>query len=118
MLEERLRKASRAVRIHAFQMVHHAKLGHLGGDFSAADLLVTLYLGVMRIDAKNPSWPERDRFIMSKGHCSAALYATLAEAGILDEAALATFMDPMSKLNGHPDRNKVAGGSFGRDHQC
>ena len=44
MLEERLRKASRAVRIHAFQMVHHAKLGHPGGDFSAADLLVTLYL--------------------------------------------------------------------------
>ena len=90
-------------------MVHHAKLGHPGGDLSSADILVTLYLAVMRLDPKNPTWPGRDRFIMSKGHCSAALYATLAEAGILDHAALATFMDPLSKLNGHPDRNKVPG---------
>jgi transketolase len=109
VLRERLRKASRAVRIHALQMVHHAKLGHPGGDFSSADILVTLYLAVMKIDPKNPSWPGRDRFVMSKGHCSAALYATLVEAEMLDEAALATFMDPLSKLNGHPDRNKVAG---------
>ncbi|HEY4378765.1 MAG TPA: transketolase, partial [Acidobacteriaceae bacterium] len=109
VLEEHLRKASRTVRINSFKMVHHAKLGHPGGDFSSADVLVTLYLAVMRIDAKNPAWPERDRFIMSKGHCSAALYATFAAAGILDENALATFMDPLSKLNGHPDRNKVPG---------
>src|SRR5580698_10298097 len=87
-LESRLRKASTAVRMNALRMVHHAKLGHPGGDFSSADILVTLYLAVMRIDSKNPAWPERDRFIMSKGHCSAALYATLAEAGILDHAAL------------------------------
>jgi transketolase len=109
ILRDRLRKASRAVRIHALEMVHHAKLGHPGGDLSSADILVTLYLAVMRIDPKNPTWPGRDRFIMSKGHCSAALYATLAEVGILEESALATFMDPMSKLNGHPDRNKVPG---------
>src|SRR5450432_1960860 len=103
ILRERLRKASRAVRIHALQMVHHAKLGHPGGDFSSADILVTLYLAVIKIDPKNPSWPGRDRFVMSKGHCSSALYATLVEAGMLDEAVLATFMDPLSKLNGHPD---------------
>jgi transketolase len=90
-------------------MVHHAKLGHPGGDFSSTDVLVTLYLSVMKIDPRNPAWPNRDRFVMSKGHCSAALYATLAAAGMLEEAALATYMDPLSLLNGHPDRNKVAG---------
>jgi transketolase len=107
--QDRLRKASRAVRMHALEMVHHSRLGHPGGDLSCADVLVTLYLAVMRIDPKNPQWPDRDRFIMSKGHCSAALYATLAAAAILDETDLKIFMDPLSKLNGHPDRNKVAG---------
>jgi transketolase len=72
-------------------------------------VLVTLYLAVLNIDPRNPQWADRDRFVMSKGHCSAALYATLAAANILDEADLKTFMDPLSKLNGHPDRNKVAG---------
>ncbi|MDP9050664.1 MAG: transketolase [Acidobacteriota bacterium] len=106
---KRLQKASIAVRRNALQMVHHAKLGHLGGDFSSSDILVTLYLAVMKIDPLNPAWPDRDRFVMSKGHCSAALYATLVAAGMLNEAALATFMDPLSQLNGHPDRNKVPG---------
>jgi transketolase len=108
-LESRLRKASVAVRRNALRMVHHAKLGHPGGDFSSADILVTLYLSVMKIDPRNPAWPNRDRFVMSKGHCSAALYASLVAAGVLEEAALKTYMDPLSMLNGHPDRNKVAG---------
>lgn len=108
-VEKRLRKAGSEVRAHALEMVHHAKVGHPGGDLSATDVLVTLYLAIMRIDAKNPAWPERDRFIMSKGHCSGAFYATLAQAGLLDVEALKTYMDPLSKLNGHPDRNKVAG---------
>jgi transketolase len=90
-------------------MVHHAGLGHPGGDFSSADILATLYLAVMKFDAANPLWTERDRFVMSKGHCSGAFYATLAAAGIIDEALLNTYMDPLSKLNGHPDRNKLAG---------
>lgn len=108
-VEKRLRRAASEVRAHALEMVHHAKVGHPGGDLSATDVLVTLYLAIMRIDAKNPAWPERDRFIMSKGHCSGAFYATLAQAGLLDVEALKTYMDPLSKLNGHPDRNKVAG---------
>jgi transketolase len=107
--KDRLRRASRVVRLHALQMVHHSKLGHPGGDLSCADVLVTLYLAVLKLDPANPRWPDRDRFIMSKGHCSAALYATLAVANMLNEADLKTFMDPLSKLNGHPDRNKVAG---------
>jgi Transketolase, N-terminal subunit len=108
-VEKRLRMAGSEVRTHALEMVHHAKVGHPGGDLSATDVLVTLYLAIMRIDAKNPAWPERDRFIMSKGHCSAAFYATLAQAGLLEVEALKKYMDPLSKLNGHPDRNKVTG---------
>ena len=108
-LKERLQKAARTVRARALRMVYHAKLGHPGGDLSSADILTTLYLAILRIDPRNPSWPERDRFIMSKGHCSAALYATLAAADFLDEQALQTFMEPLSPLNGHPDRNKVQG---------
>lgn len=106
---QRLRSASRWVRARALEMVHRAKIGHPGGDLSAADILVTLYLGVMKFDAADPAWPDRDRFILSKGHCSAALYAVLAAAGILDERLLSTFIDPLSPLNGHPDRNKVRG---------
>src|ERR1035441_6336678 len=90
-------------------MVHHAKVGHPGGDLSSADILVTLYLDVLRVRAAEPGWPERDRFIMSKGHCSASFYATLAEAGFIPKDWLGTFMKPLSMLNGHPDRNKVPG---------
>jgi transketolase len=95
--------------MRALDMVHHAKVGHPGGDLSAADVLVTLYLDVMRLRVAEPQWAERDRFIMSKGHCSASFYATLAEAGLIPKEWLASYMDPLSKLNGHPDRNKVPG---------
>jgi transketolase len=101
--------AARRIRRNSLKMTHAAKMGHPGGDFSAADILATLYLSVLRIDPANPSWPDRDRFILSKGHCSGALYATLAEAGFLTAESLASYMKPLSKLNGHPDRNKVAG---------
>jgi len=108
-VEARLRKAASEVRIHALEMVHHAGVGHPGGDLSSADILVTLYLEVLRIDPANPTAQERDRFVMSKGHCSAALYATLAQAGVMKMEVLKTFMDPLSKLNGHPDRKGVPG---------
>jgi transketolase len=108
-VEARLRKAASEVRIHALEMVHHAGVGHPGGDLSSAEILVTLYLEVLRIDPANPTAQERDRFVMSKGHCSAALYATLAQAGVMKMEALKTFMDPLSKLNGHPDRKGVPG---------
>jgi transketolase len=108
-LEARLRRAAAEVRIHALEMVHHAGVGHPGGDLSATDILVTLYLAVMRIDANNAAWPERDRFVMSKGHCSGSFYATLAQAGLLKVELLKTYMEPLSMLNGHPDRNKIPG---------
>jgi transketolase len=90
-------------------MVHDAGLGHPGGDLSAADILAVLYFDVMRYDPRTPGLADRDRFILSKGHCSAALYATLALAGFFPEHELHSYMKPLSPLNGHPDRNKVAG---------
>jgi transketolase len=108
-VKERLHRAAAIVRMRSLEMVHHAKVGHPGGDLSSADVLVTLYLAVMRFDTTNPLSANRDRFIMSKGHCSASLYATLAQAGLIRAASLETFMDSLSMLNGHPDRNKVPG---------
>lgn len=105
-----LSEASQWLRISAMAMTHHAGIGHTGGDLSAADILATLYLGgVLRVRVDDPSWPERDRFIMSKGHCSGVFYSTLAARGFFPAATLKTYMDPMSRLNGHPDRNKLAG---------
>lgn len=104
-----LAAAARRIRRRSLQMTHAARLGHPGGDFSAADILATLYLSILRLDPANPAWPERDRFILSKGHCSGALYAALVEAGFLPLSALETYQKPLSLLNGHPDRNKVAG---------
>lgn len=103
------RRRAREIRRDSLQMVHAARMGHPGGDLSAADILAVLYSGVLRVDSQNPRWPDRDRFILSKGHCSAALYATLASAGFFPRARLAEYMRPLSLLNGHPDRNKVGG---------
>jgi transketolase len=89
--------------------VHGAKLGHVGGEMSATDILVTLYFAVLRIDPNSPDDPERDRFILSKGHSAVALYTTLAHAGFFPLEELKTFAQPLSHLNGHPDRKKVPG---------
>lgn len=102
-------RLARAIRRTALRMVHDARLGHPGGDLSAADILAVLYGSILRIRPDEPRWPARDRFILSKGHCSAALYATLAEAGFFPRADLAAYMRPLSMLNGHPDRNKLPG---------
>ena len=100
---------ARKIRRTSLQMVYSAGLGHPGGDLSAVDVLAVLYTKILRFDARKPSWPQRDRFILSKGHCSAALYATLAYSGFFPVEQLATYMKPLSLLNGHPDRNKIAG---------
>jgi transketolase len=100
---------ARTIRRTSLQMVHAARLGHPGGDLSAADVLAVLYTHVLNIDPRNPGSPDRDRFILSKGHCSAALYATLACSGFFPVERLMDYMRPLSSLNGHPDRNKVPG---------
>jgi transketolase len=104
-----LRRQANLIRRRSLQMVHQARLGHPGGDLSAADILAVLYFAVLRLDPKNPAAADRDRFIMSKGHCSGALYATLAAAGFFPPEQLETYMQPLSPLNGHPDRTKAPG---------
>ena len=106
---ERLRQLASSVRRRDLQVVQGAGLGHVGGEMSAIDILVTLYFAVLRIDPRQPNDPERDRFILSKGHSAVALYTTLAYRGFLPLEELDTFAQPLSKLNGHPDRNKVPG---------
>src|SRR5579871_4085680 len=91
--------AARRIRRTSLEMVHRARLGHPGGDLSAADILAVLFLDVLRLNPRDPQWPERDRFILSKGHCSAALYATLAEAGFFPHESLADYMRPLSRFN-------------------
>ncbi len=104
-----MRRQANLIRRRSLQMVHNAGMGHPGGDLSSADILSVLYFGVLRVDPQDPAAPGRDRFIMSKGHCSGALYAALAAAGFFPLAGLNTYMQPLSPLNGHPDRNKVPG---------
>jgi transketolase len=106
---ENLAKRSNEIRAQSLRMVRRAGIGHPGGDLSAADILVSLYFGALRVDPARPDWPERDRFVMSKGHCSGVLYATLAAAGFFPSELLNDYMQPLSLLNGHPDRNKARG---------
>jgi transketolase len=104
-----LRKRATEARLRDLRMVYGAGLGHIGGEFSALDILTVLYHAVLRIDPQRPDWSDRDRFILSKGHAAAALYATIAGAGFIDVAELDTWLAPLSRLNGHPDRKKVPG---------
>jgi len=97
------------IRRRSFQMVYEARLGHPGGDFSSADILATLYCGVLRYDPASPRDPGRDRFIMSKGHCTGAFYSSLAKAGFFPVEELSSYMQPLSRLNGHPNRNYLPG---------
>jgi transketolase len=100
------------------QMLGKAGSGHPGGSLSATDLITVLYFAVMRHDPKNPAWPERDRFHMSKGHCCPLWYAVLSEAGYFPQDKLWTLRRLGSILQGHPDRRTpgvdVASGSLGQ----
>jgi transketolase len=104
-----LHERSQSTRRSVVRMIGTAGAGHIGGDFSVTDILTTLFNGVLRIDPGAPDWAQRDRFILSKGHCSAALYATLSSCGYFSATELTTFMQPLSSLNGHPNRNEVPG---------
>ncbi|WP_105969103.1 transketolase [Streptomyces geranii] len=104
-----LRTLSTEVRLTIVDMISRARMGHIGGDLSVTDILVTLFGAVLDVDPEHPRAPGRDRLILSKGHCAAALYATLARCGYFPAAELATYMAPYSALNGHPNRQKVPG---------
>lgn len=98
-----LRRTAIAMRRLVVESVHHAGAGHLGGPMSAAEILTSLYFEVLDVRTDAPRHPDRDRFIMSKGHSSIGLYAVLALRGFFPVDELKTFDDVDSRLQGHPD---------------
>lgn len=106
---EELQKIANTIRINTIKQVYKAQSGHPGGSLSIADILAVLYFNQMNINEKEPTSLLRDRFVLSKGHCSPALYATLAERGYFDKKELHSFRNIEGKLQGHPDMTKVPG---------
>jgi transketolase len=105
----RLEDMARRIRVAVIRTVTERKVGHVGGPLSAADILAALYGRILRIRPDEPDWPERDRFILSKGHSSLGQYAAMALAGYFDPAEMFTFNQKGSRLQGHPDMNKLPG---------
>ncbi len=105
----RLKEIARRVRVEVVRTVYKARVGHMGGSLSEADVLTALYFHVMRIRPEEPSWPERDRFVLSKGHASVGLYSTLALRGYFPVEELPTFNSAGTRLQGHPDMTRLPG---------
>lgn len=103
---------SRRIRIHALHMTHWGKSAHIGSVFSMADILAVLYGGVLRVDPMRPQWSERDRFILSKGHAGAGVYAALAERGFFPVERLKTHCQNGSHLCGHVTHIDMPGVEF------
>jgi transketolase len=106
---QELQSTARRIRRHIIRMTAEVNSGHPGGSLSSTDILTALYFHVLRHDAGNPAWPDRDRFIMSKGHASPAMYSTLAEAGYFPTDELLTFRKLGSRLQGHNIMGKPPG---------
>ena len=108
-LIEMLKDKARVVRRDIVEMIYQAGSGHPGGSLSAADIATVLYFSQLKHDPRNPDWPERDRFILSKGHCAPLLYAVLAESGYFPEKELKSLRKIGGRLQGHPDMRKTPG---------
>lgn len=104
-----LEEKAKEVRKGIIEAVYSNKSGHPGGSLSISDIMTVLYFNQMNIDENNPKWEDRDRLVLSKGHCSPALYSCLANRGFFDVENLKTFRNINSNLQGHPDMNKVLG---------
>ncbi len=104
-----LREKAQRIRCDALWMAHLSNSGHVGGSLSCADIVATLYFGIMRLRPQEPRWPDRDRFIMSKGHTCSAWYSALAEKGYFPREELLTYRKLGSRLQGHPDMAKLPG---------
>jgi transketolase len=104
-----LEELARRARVAIVKAIYHAKGGHLGGPLSAADMLTALYWRVLNIRPEEPDWPHRDRFVLSKGHSSIALYAVMAIRGYFPVSELNTFDAIDSRLQGHPDMTVLPG---------
>ena len=116
----KLQQVSLELKQKSLELIFNAGSGHPGGSLSSADIVAALYFGIMKYDPKTPSDPNRDRFILSKGHCTALLYSTLARAGYFDAACLTQYrkIDSPLFLSGHPNPKtpgvEIATGSLGQ----
>jgi transketolase len=106
---DKLKSKAQDIREDIIEMIFAAGSGHPGGSLSATDMLTYLYFYRMNIDPNDPQMQDRDRFVLSKGHCCPALYSVLAEKGYFDKRVLITLRDINSILQGHPDMNKIPG---------
>ena len=104
-----LQKKAIEIKLDILEEVFSASSGHPGGSMSIAEILTYLYFVEMKVDPKNPKWEDRDRFVLSKGHCAPGLYAALAEKGYFPKEDLKTFRNVDSYLQGHPDMKGVPG---------
>ena len=109
---QRLEDTARQIRRDIVRMVYNAgpdRKGHPGGALSAADIVTALYFDIMSLQPENPGWPDRDRFILSKGHASPVIYTALANRGYFDKAQYSSFRTVNGILQGHPDMRKTPG---------
>ena len=106
---EELQEKAKEIRNGIIEQIYRAQSGHPGGSLSIADILTVLYFNELNVDEKNPTWEDRDRLVLSKGHCSPALYSCLANRGFFELEELNNFRKIESNLQGHPDMKKVPG---------
>ena len=106
---DQLREKARQLRVDVIKAIYGAGSGHPGGSLSAAEIAAVLYFKEMNLDPANPKDPNRDKFVLSKGHAAPVLYAALAERGFFPKEDLQTLRKMGSKLQGHPDMKKVPG---------
>ena len=123
MTIQELKRTANQVRRNIITEVYYAKAGHPGGSLSSAEIYTYLYMEEMNVDPKNPTDPERDRFVLSKGHTCPGLYGVMAEKGYFDREELKTFRHLGSRLQGHPSMRYLPGidmssGSLGQGISC
>lgn len=123
MTIQELKRTANQVRRNIITEVYYAKAGHPGGSLSSAEIYTYLYMEEMNVDPKNPTDPERDRFVLSKGHTCPGLYGVMAEKGYFDREELKTFCHLGSRLQGHPSMRYLPGidmssGSLGQGISC
>lgn len=109
---ERIREKAKLSRLEAIRLISLAGSGHYGSSFSCAEIFATLYYHVMNYRPTDPKWPERDRFVMGKGHAAVGLYPLLADVGFFPQTLLDTYTSLGSPFGDHPDMNKIPGVDF------